>query len=59
MIDTTTIPTNLAIVKKQSSTPTTILYTNKAKSISFTTEIIGNKHTHKEGTFKISNSVDR
>ena len=56
MIDTTTLP----IAKKQSSvSPTTILYSNKFKQLCFTTDIIGNKHTHKEGTFKLSNSVDR
>ena len=36
-----------------------MLLTNAKKEIKFSSDIIGNKHSHKEGTFKLNNSNDR
>ena len=50
----------LPLMKKQSSTsPVSAILTNVKKDIKFTTEIVSNKHSHKEGTFKVSNANDR
>ena len=35
------------------------MYAIKQKTIGFTTEIVGSKHVHKEGSFKVSNNSDR
>jgi hypothetical protein len=56
MIDTT-VQNNLQLVKKQSS-GSPALYMTKQKTIGFTTELVGSKHVHKEGTFKIGNKND-
>ena len=36
-----------------------MILTNAKKDLKFTSDIIGNKHSHKEGTFKLSNTNDR
>ena len=36
-----------------------MILTNAKKDLKFTSDIIGNKHSHKEGTFKLNNTNDR